>query len=442
MITTAPGRFNAANVLAGVAVAALTAVQGIVVVAAKSERWAGNWASTSAALGWATIWGCCIISAATAWLISAARRNHYEHLITSSSRSPFAIYRAPLSAVAAGGFLGYAVVLVHLALTTGPRATHGTLSPIEVAGAVASVFLAIGVGSIIGRGVPARLAPVAAAIAPYVVYTGLAYAEAYSGNAFFSDLSLSDLVDRTYLRLPPELLLGRAVFWAAGGLALILLSLKAGRAACTAALIASFGLSAVMLTAGTRFEKSAEFEAVCFAGSPKICVDRAHAHLADQYVSRIRTNVAVISGLDLSATSVTPIDRLAAGGGPAVLMVPIVKRNTSPAHEIDTKSLDAAFGAALFLDPCLREAPESAETQLTDGFRTAVTLYFWWLNARDLPLDGSNYPGEMDVRLIMEQDPELKTAVGKFERLSPSGQRSWIAENQGRISGCQATSLP
>lgn len=442
MITNAPGRLNAGNVLVGVAVTALIAVQGIVVVAAKSERWAGNWASTSAALGWATIWGCCIISAATAWLISTARRNHYEHLITSSSRSPFAIYRAPLATVTAGGVLGYAVVLVYLALTTGPKATHGRLSPIEMAGATASVALALGLGSIIGRSVPARLAPIAAAIAPYVVYTGLTYFEAYSGNALFSDLSLSDLVDRTYLSLPPELLLGRAVFWAAGGLALVLLSLKASRVAYTAALIASFGLSAVMLTAGTRFERSAEFEAVCFAGSPEICVDRAHEHLADQYVSRIRTNAVAIPGLDLSGTSVTPIDRLAAGGGPAVLLVPIVKRNTSPAHEIETKSLDAAFGAALFLDPCLREATENAETQLTDGFRTAVTLYLWWLKARALPVDGSNYPGEMDVRSILEQDPELETAVAKFGRLSPSGQTSWVAENQGRISGCQATSLP
>ncbi|MBO4210004.1 hypothetical protein [Micromonospora echinofusca] len=431
--------------------ALLTALQGVIVVAAKSERWAGHWANTSAAVGWATIWGCCIGSAATAWLVASARRHHYEHLIQASSRSCFAIYRSSLLTVALGSLVGYAVVLGYAVSTTGPRAMHGQLSAVELASTLAAVPLAIGLGGVAGRLVPALLAPIAAAVAPYVIYMLLVYADAYSGSVLFSDISLSDQVDRTYLSLPVELLLGRAVFWTAVGASLLCWAMLAGRAAYAATLVASFGLSAVLLTAGTRFEKPGEYEAVCFAGVPAICVDRAHEHLADEYVARIRSAAAVVPGFDFAATTVILVEGLAEragqphGEGSAtarMLLVPVVKGNTSPAHQIDPTALDAAFGAAVFLDPCLRASGANGEAGVTDRLRMAVPLYAWWLAMRKAPLDGSNYPGELDVRSVLAEDAAYAAALDGFSRLPRADQAAWISANQDRISRCQALPLP
>ncbi|TDB79060.1 hypothetical protein [Micromonospora sp. KC721] len=449
MTSITPGKANTADFIVGLAVAVVTALQGIVVVATKSERWSGHWPSASAAVGWAALWGCCVVAASTAWVVASARRHHFEYLIQTASRSHFAVYRAPLLMVALGSVMGYTAVLGYIVAITASRATHGRLNVVELAGTLASVLLGVGLGAVVGRVAPTRLAPITAAVVPYVIYMLLIYGDAYSGNILFADISFTDQIDRTYLRLPVELLLGRAVFWAALGTALLAWALLATRAAYTAVLVASFGLSAVLVTAGTRSEEQTEYRAVCFAGSPTICVDRAHQHLADEYVGRVRANADAMVGTDFATTTVVATESLEqelrqhrSPSSVRVMLVPIVKRSTSPAHEINPRALDASFGAAVFLHPCQRLGAGDTDAGITAGARMALTLYSWWLTTRGISLDGSNYPGEPDIQLLAATDPAIGATQQTFSRLSASAQIAWITTNQDGIRNCRALPLP
>ncbi|RIV37083.1 hypothetical protein D2L64_17700 [Micromonospora radicis] len=151
--------------------------------------------------------------------------------------------------------------------------------------------------------------------------------------------------------------------------------------------------------------------------------------------------------MDLAATTVVPhedpnwqsqLQQSAESPASQVLFVPIIKHNTSPAHQIDPAALDAAFGAAMFLKPCQQEAAASGETGMTDQIRMAVTLYGWWLTTKNMPLDGSNYPGELDVRSVTAGDPVTAAALDHFSSLSTTDQAMWIKMNQDRVSKCRA----
>ncbi|MGN9912175.1 hypothetical protein ACTMTJ_32005 [Phytohabitans sp. LJ34] len=377
-------------------------------------------------------------------LVAAARRHNYDHLIQGSSRGRPAIFGAGLLAIGAGNLAGYLAVTGYLLSTTGPEATHGRLNVLDLLSTLAAVPLAVGLGAAAGRVLPTRLAPVAAAVLPYAIYMLLVYGSAYSGNIVFTDISLADDTDRTYLRLPTELVIGRGVFWLAVGAALICWALHAGRSAYTAVLIAGFGASAVLLTAGTRYEVPSEHQAVCVEGRPTVCLDRAHDHLVDEYVRRVRANAAALSGIDFTRLTVTPIESFGdtAPVSGEVVFAPIVKRNTSPAHQIDSASFDAAFGAGLFLTSCHDandgERPAGAE----DSLRTAVALYHWWLSARDLPLDGSNYPGEIDLKSVLAADASTAAVDKRLFALSPGERMAWLREHQAAILSCRAGPLP
>ena len=161
-------------VLAG-GVALVTAVQGIATIASKSERWVGHWPSTSAAVGWATLWGACIAAGATAWVVAAPRRDRYHPFVLASSRPQSQIYRGGLLSVTAGSLVGYGTVTGYAIWMTGVRASVGGPDVLELLTAFAAVPMAVGIGAAVGKVIPAALAPVVAAVAPYVIYMCLLY---------------------------------------------------------------------------------------------------------------------------------------------------------------------------------------------------------------------------------------------------------------------------
>ncbi|WP_213451110.1 hypothetical protein [Rhizomonospora bruguierae] len=162
------------------------------------------------------------------------------------------------------------MVVAYAGWLTAPSATHGRLDVLELLTTVASVPMAVGIGAVVGRLIPATVAPIAGAVTPYVIYMCMVYADVYSNQVVFTDILWVDQVDRTYLRLPATLLLGRAIFWAAAGAALLGWLLRAKRAAYGLTLAAGFAAAGVLLTAGVRADAPDEYAALCFDGPPRV----------------------------------------------------------------------------------------------------------------------------------------------------------------------------
>ncbi|MFV2012756.1 MULTISPECIES: hypothetical protein [unclassified Micromonospora] len=435
-------RLAAGRIALFLGVAGITIIQGIASVASKSQRWSGHWANSSVVIGWAGVWGACIAAGATALILAAPRSRGYDDLLRASSRSQARIHLAGLATVAAGSLAGYTVVTGYVAAATATSATHGGLDIVELLPTAASVPLAVGIGALLGRLAPPRIAPVAAAVAPYLIYMAVVYAEAYSGQIAYMDLLWTDQVDRTYLRLPAELLVSRAVLWMMLGVALLGLSLHALRLAYASAVVASLSAAVALLSVGTRIEVPAAYAAACSGEQPRVCVDRAHDHILPEYQREIVTSVQPVQGLDLSAMVVVMDEHLAVpgadlpGSGPDArrVIVPIVKRNTSPAHEIDSATLTANVGFALFLAPCMAR-PTAAEDV---GLTTAAALYHWWLTSHGLPTDGTNFPGEPSLDSILIENEEAARTAGSFVRLVEEERQEWFSESTESVLTCTA----
>lgn len=339
-------------------------------------------------------------------------------------------------------------MLCYVVALTGPRATHGRLNPIELLTVVAAVPLAVGLGAAAGRWIPVRLAPIVAAIAPYGLYISFEYADVYLNQTAFSDLVLADQTDRDYLRLPVELLVARPVFWTAAGLGLAGWALLAHRAAYALTVAAGIGAAVALPTAGVRITVPDAYAVTCLDGRPVVCVDRAHDHMAQAYQDLVAVDVAAIPGFDVSNVTVAQSETLfqasreQAGTAPvvpsALLVIPIVKGNTSPAHEIDRRSFHAHLGQAVFLAPCTTLASAGPQSSGDDGRQAGVILYAWWLASQGLPSDGSNFPGELSVDSVLADDPALRAAAQRFEELTDAQRAAWVAENQDAILSCRA----
>jgi hypothetical protein len=396
------------------------------------------------------MWGACIAAGAAAWVVAAPRRHQYHEMLLASARQQMRVYLGGLLAVAVGSLAGYAVIFAWAAWTTAPRATHGGLNAVELLATLASIPMAVGIGAAAGRYVPPTVAPVIAGVTPFVTYVCLTYAEVYSANVVFTDFLWADQVDRTYLRLPSELLLSRAMFWAFLGVALLCWLFRANRTAYSLALAAGMAGSVMLLTAGVRADARSEYAAICVDGRPRVCVDRAHLHLLHEYRRQVLAGLSEIRGLDLSERTIVQDSTLfenslkftgsAPENEPArQLVVPIVKRNTAPAHEIAAATFRAQLGFAIFLLPCLKATDGSVRPQRTEeGIATATILYHWWLTVSGLPTDGSNYPGEPSVGSALSEDAGLANEARQFIGMPLEDRATWFSLHRDQVMTCTA----
>jgi hypothetical protein len=340
---------------------------------------------------------------------------------------------------------------VYATSMTAGRATQGRPDVLELLTTLAAVPMAVGLGAAIGRMLPAALAPVVAALAPYVIYMGLIYANIRSNHVVFMDLLLVDQVDRTYLRLPVALVAARPLFWAAVGVALLSWTFAANRLAYGVTILAGFAASVVLLAAGVRIPAAAEYKVFCVDNRPRVCVDAAHHHLLNEYRDRIVDGLAKIRGLDMSDATIVLREDLFVnsakytGSAPdstpsRQIVVPVIKRNTALAHEIDGRTLATNLGFAIFMSACLAVPQGSGRQVRTDaGLKTATILYHWWLTLNNLPTNRTNYVGEFNVASLVT-DAGLTHATQQFAALSDNERAVWFAEQDEQILSC--TALP
>ncbi|SCL42119.1 hypothetical protein GA0074692_6665 [Micromonospora pallida] len=449
--SSASGSYLRSRLGLGTVVALLTAAQGIATIWAKSERWVGHWPSSSAVVAWAGLWGSCIAAGAVAWAVAAPRRGGYLSMLVASSRSRSRIYRPALLSVTVGSLVGYLAVVGYVVAMTAPRATEGGLDPLELLPLLAWVVMSVGIGATLGTVVPAPVvAPVVAAVVPYVIYMGAMYVDSSIDRAVLYDLSIIDNSAREYLRLPVELLVLRSALWLALGAALVTWMLGRGRVASVLAVVAGFAAAGGLVTANTRLPVPEAYAVVCADGAPRVCVDRAHDHLLPEYRDRVVAGLTPLGALRLDEATVVQSQelfdhatRFAGQAPPPVgtrIVVPVAKRNTAPAHEIDPERFEAHLGFGIFVAPCRTVRADQGRTtrSVTPGRRTSFVLYHWWLTERGLPTDGSNYPGEIGTQALLAEDAGLAEDARRFADLSDDDRAAWFGRHRDAVLTCQA----
>jgi hypothetical protein len=333
---------------------------------------------------------------------------------------------------------------------TAPRATHGFLNVLELVPTVAWVVMSVGLGTLSGSLISTGISPIVAAVMPYFIYMWAVYSDVYIDRTLFGDLLVFDDSSRDYLRVPVELLAFRSILWIALGVALIGWILKANRAAFRAAIVAAFALAGALVVAGVRVPAPNEYAATCLGSAPRVCVDRAHDHLEKQYRDLIVSALPPLQGLGISEATFVQSRGLFAestryagtsGGADGMqIVIPLAKRNTEPAHQIDGNHFPAYFGSAIFLSPCQQLGDASEQPSLVNpGRDAAIVLYGWWLTQSGLPSDGSNYPGELAPQFSLSENASLAAALKKFSSLSNTERSAWFAERRNQIFSCTAS---
>jgi hypothetical protein len=440
----ARGSFLRSPLLAGVAIAVIVGAQGVAEAAFNSEMWLGSWRETSVVLKYATLWGACITAAAAAWMMAMPRRNRHTAMLPAAARSPVRIYAAPLVAVIGGSLAGYAMVFAYAARMTAGAATHGELNVWELLPAVGWTCAGFGFGVVAGRFLPAVVAPVAAAIVPYLLpAVGTAF-DFSVDRTFFDDLFGLDDSTRDYMRVPTELLVGKSLLWIILGGAALAWVLRCRRQAYALAVVAGFAAAICFLVAGVRYDITQEYAVECLGSAPKVCTDRAHDHLLPQYRRLVGEQLGQLDGLSWDRYTVTQGSGLfelarhftgtAPDAGAGQIVAEIANGYTSPAHKIDEHAFVAHFGFGLFVTPCyatLRNGsvPADAESRST-------VLYYWWLTRNNLPTDGTNYTGEMNLDYALADDPSLAPRVRQFTAMSGADRAAWWQRNARSILTC------
>ncbi|WP_203335512.1 hypothetical protein [Nocardioides limicola] len=412
-----------------------TAVQGVVMLSATSETWVGHWPSTSAVVGLAAVFGSSISAAAAAWVAATPRHLDFVDLLATASRPPARVYAAGLASVVMGSATGYFLVTAYATVMTAPLATHGRLNLWEVAPLFATVPLAAAVGFLAGRVLPPLMAPVVAAAALYAANILVHLVDMSTSTRFASELVPYDETDRNYLAVATELLALKATVGIAVGVALLAFLLGARPVSWGAAVLGSAALAGVLLIAGAREDVVDAYEAICTESAPIACVDRAHDHLLDDYQAMLGDQLDQLPGLDttrvrfvqdpyLRQRSAAITGKTLDWSTDTLVVAPISKRNTEPAHQLDARRFTAEFGRSLFHAHCV-PAGES--------------LYLWWLDVNGLPSDGSNFPGEGPVDSLVAHDTELAQAYAQFLALTPRERKAWFAEHGAQLLACAHT---
>jgi hypothetical protein len=444
-IPYARGSFVRSPLAVGVLLAVVIGAQGIVEAALSAEEWVGNWRTTSSGLRYATLWGACITAAVAAWVVAVPRRSRYEPMVRTASRSAWRVYGAALTAVIVGSIVGYVVVAAYLVVATKDSATHGAVNLLDMLPAAGWTMAGVGFGVVAGRFLPAVVAPVAAATVPYLLPVVGVSVDFSTGRVFLEDLFGLDASARNYLRPPTELLIGKTALWVLLGAAAVAWVLRSSRLAYTLVLVAGVAAGGSFLVAGVRYDVPGEYAIECLGDSPRVCTDRAHDHLLPQYHRLVQENLGRVHGLSLTdhtvvhSSALIPDAQRFTGSIPEMetgqIIIEITKGYTSPAHQIDQRAFVARFGTGLFITPCLNAAPQKAASFDDAGMRSMM-LYGWWLRNNNLPTNGSNYTGEINIGYAVAEDAALAKRVEAFSSMSDADRAAWFERNGQQALAC------
>jgi hypothetical protein len=122
--------------------------------------------------------------------------------------------------------------------------------------------------------------------------------------------------------------------------------------------------------------------------------------------------------------------------GLAVDGVTVVQREDLLSNSLSfasTPSQDAVTGT----DAATGTASGTA-TGTEEGRRIGGALYHWWLVSQGLPVDGSAYPGQLDVASLLVGDASLADAALRYFALSDAQRVDWMARRGNVVLTCRA----
>jgi hypothetical protein len=118
--------------------------------------------------------------------------------------------------------------------------------------------------------------------------------------------------------------------------------------------------------------------------------------------------------------------------GLAVDGVTVVQREDLLSNSLSfasTPSQDAVTGT---------DAASGTATGTEEGRRIGGALYHWWLVSQGLPVDGSAYPGQLDVASLLVGDASLADAALRYFALSDAQRVDWMARRGNVVLTCRA----
>ncbi|WP_030024723.1 hypothetical protein [Streptomyces monomycini] len=251
-------------------------------LAAKADRWQGNWGETSLELhAAATLLGGPLAAAIGCWHGGRERRSRTADLRLSAARSPLAQFVVAALPVVVAVVLGYVLAAAGTLLASAPYVSAGRLLVLPVVADAVFLAATVAVAMVVGRLV--RWRPVAAAMAG-LTYLALALPRDRDSTARFLSPAVNGGVGEA---LPvwwqPVVMAG----WT-GGLAVAAVAYAArrahGRWVALVPLAVAVCAAVVLVQAGDRAWRPdpAAGRQVCDGGSPAVCVNALEADLLPQ----------------------------------------------------------------------------------------------------------------------------------------------------------------
>jgi hypothetical protein len=65
-----------------------------------------------------------------------------------------------------------------------------------------------------------------------------------------------------------------------------------------------------------------------------------------------------------------------------------------------------------------------------------MMLYGWWLRNNNLPTNGSNYTGEINIGYAVAEDAALAKRVEAFSSMSDADRAAWFERNGQQALAC------
>jgi len=370
-----------------------------------APRWLGWWPSTWNAFQNFDRFGIVIAAGCTAYLTSNARKFGMGQWGSAAVRSPgvqgLAIMATVVSAVLAAHMIGIAVI----ATATSSRAA--AMEPIAlwltIPTLVCSTVAWAGFAALIARWLPPAVALALAVATPFLVTVWL---DAYGFETPFAVFTISNSGNYLYVAPTTTTLIVRLLAW--GALAVTLAVLVGGVRGWrrSAALWVASGTAALALFNGLAFAPiTGADRVVCRGSAPEVCVTQPFASgleefagVVDSVWTRIPPELRVAAGHSPEVAGVDPRGALVAGP---------VRGNDESSLILDRKQTIARIGEAAWPRP---EQECSDSTYLL----TRSAFQVWWRRHFDLPLDGSNFPGEDDY-LTMEKSTAIASLATRLD---------------------------
>lgn len=399
----------------------------------ESQAWFGGLPATFSVFDQIDIWSAPVSCALGAWLSGQGLRHGFLESQHASARALTEQWWAMARYLASAVATAHVTVLDGLIAASLLRGADVRTGAWMMAGSllvtIASSFVWLCIGLVLGRWLPVLVALLASLTVPY----GLMVAVIWLFPGTWLD-TLSVYGGRMYVDALPDISsqLIRVVFWM--GLAVWCSGRLAGRRRVRAggriALCVVLPVALLSGGPGDHLIPNAH-DAFCTGTSPAVCVDRAHRAVLGEY-SREAAAVTAELPAPLRPDLVRPADLKVAAPGKTMEVGP-VNGQWSTAYRIQHMAFIAAVGNKAFLTKCRREGDK------TWGNLSATPpemLNIWWRLHHGVSIDTAAFPGD-DGFVLGNGYAEATARAQKLDRLTSSQREAWFAVNLDDVLHCK-----